>query len=73
MRCACDSTVELHGNAAEAYVREHLVEEAVDAVHCIVRYRCPDTGQLWILDAPHSELHGGGPPRLRRSSDSGSR
>src|SRR5262249_22979078 len=28
----------------------------------------PVTGELWLMDLPHSELQGGGPPRLRRSS-----
>ncbi len=57
---------ELNGNEADEYAREHLHEGAVDSVNWTVRYSCPDTGRLWILDAPHSELHGGGPPRLRQ-------
>jgi len=29
-------------------------------------YRDDATGETWILDYPHSELHGGGSPRLRK-------
>jgi hypothetical protein len=28
-------------------------------------YRDPVTGRLWELTWPQSDLHGGGPPRLR--------
>lgn len=71
MRCACGSLFELKGNQADEYAREHLDEIAVDPVNWTVRYGCPDTGRLWILDSPHSELHGGGSPRLRQLDAAG--
>jgi hypothetical protein len=71
MRCACDSLFELNGNEAEHYARQHLEEVATDPVNWTVRYRCPVTGRFWLLDSPHSELHGGGPPRLRQLDQDG--
>ena len=29
-------------------------------------YMDPSTGTRWIMDFPHAEYHGGGPPRLRK-------
>ena len=29
-------------------------------------YICNETGDIWLLDYPNSEQHGGGSPRLRR-------
>jgi hypothetical protein len=66
MNCACASLVELTGDAAEAYVREHLERLDLDPDTWSVRFRCPDTGHLWVRDFPRGELHTGGPPRLRR-------
>lgn len=71
MRCACSSLFWLEGNEAHGYAREHLAETAVDAVNWTVRYRCPDTGRLWLRDYPHSALHGGGPSRLRQLDAAG--
>ncbi len=71
MRCACGSLYELNGNEADDYAREHLTELEVDAVNWTVRYCCPDTGRPWLLDAPHSGWHGGGPPRLRQLDAAG--
>lgn len=28
-------------------------------------YICEETGNIWIMDYPHSDQHGGGSPRLR--------
>jgi len=66
VRCACDTLFELEGNEAKQYARDHLVEIEADAVNWTARYRCPDTGRLWLRDYPQSELHGGGPTRLRQ-------
>ena len=71
MRCACDSLVELHGEEAARYLREHLEKLDVDPVNWLVRYRCPDTGRLWIRDFPRGESQGGGPPRLRQLDQDG--
>jgi hypothetical protein len=40
-------------------------------VNWTARYRCPDTGALWIQDFPHGELQAGGPPRLRQLDGDG--
>ena len=44
---------------------ERLVKVAVDQSGWRLLYRDRNTGQLWQLDYPQSEMHGGGPPRLR--------
>jgi len=71
MSCACGSLFELIGNEAGQYAREHLERLEVDVVNWTERYRCPDTGRRWLLDAPWSGLHGGGPPRLRQLDQNG--
>lgn len=71
MRCACETLFELNDTAADDYAREHLEKLDVDLVNWTVRYRCPDTGRLWIRDFPHGELQAGGPPRLRQLDQDG--
>ena len=71
MRCACDSLVELHGDEAERYSREHVEKLDVDPLNWLVRYRCPDTGRLWIRDFPRGDPQAGGPPRLRQLHEDG--
>ncbi len=68
MECRCPDVEELDGAAAQDYVREHLEEIEVDKVQWEILYRCPVTAIEWLCDFPHSERHGGGPPRLRRLS-----
>jgi hypothetical protein len=66
MQCGCESIFELSGNEADQYADEHLEELAVDVVAWTVTYECPTKGLRWLRDYPQSELHGGGPPRLRQ-------
>lgn len=66
MKCACSSVFEMTGNEADQYANEHLVELKVDAVSWTVRYRCPETGRMWLRDSPYGEVQGSGPPRLRQ-------
>ena len=40
----------------------------VDSVAWETHYINDVTGEEWIKDYPHGELHGGGPPRLRRKT-----
>ena len=47
-------------------VTEHLEKLATDASGWTVLYREPESGNLWELSYPHSELHGGGPALLTR-------
>lgn len=65
MDCQCETLVRLDGNEALQYAREHLREVRVDSVNRETHYLCPATGIAWQIDYPHSELPGGGPPRLR--------
>jgi hypothetical protein len=57
---------EFNGNAAKDYAEAHLEEVEVDGVQWTITYRDPRDGSKWLMDYPHGELHGGGPPRLRR-------
>jgi hypothetical protein len=66
MDCQCKTTHVLEGNEAAAYADEHLVEVSVDSVNWTIDYVCPLTDIAWQKDYPHGELHGGGPPRLRK-------
>jgi hypothetical protein len=49
----------------EALTRTHLIKIDNDRSGWLTLYRDPDDGRFWELDYPQSELHGGGPPRLR--------
>jgi len=65
MKCQCDTATELCGVMAQSYAKNHLQKTFVDAENWLIEYVCPLTGKRWIMDYPHSELHGGGEPRLR--------
>jgi len=69
--CVCTTAVELTGDAAEAYVREHLERLELDPEDWSVRFRCPETGRRWVRDFPTGRPHSGGPPRLRRLDQDG--
>lgn len=51
-----------------ALTKSHLVEIGRDTSGWLTLYRDPGDGRFWELDYPQSELHGGGPPRLRAIS-----
>jgi hypothetical protein len=44
MDCRCDTTTELYGQEAAAYLADH-VRRAPDGT-----YSCPDTGKRWRVD-----------------------
>jgi Immunity protein 27 len=67
MTCECRDLAELNGSAAQDYARGHLDKLETDPVEWTIQYRCPETGAKWVMDHPHSELQGGGSPRLRRT------
>jgi hypothetical protein len=71
MRCACSDLFALEGAAVRSYAEEHLEKMSVDPVAWTTTYRCPETGRTWLLDHPHGELQGGGPPRLRQLDEHG--
>jgi len=51
--------------AIDEMLATKLEKIRVDPVNWIVVFRHRDTNQLWELRYPQSELHGGGPRRLR--------
>ena len=57
---------QLTGNAAKEFAASTLEKVRTNAADWTVEYRDPRDGSLWIMDYPQSELHAGGPPRLRR-------
>jgi len=68
MQCQCETLTELRGGMAISYIENHLKKVRVDAINWTTEYVCPITGKRWIKDYPHSELQGGGEPRLRMMS-----
>jgi hypothetical protein len=50
----------------ELLIAEYLISLGTDESGWDALYRDPITGRLWELTWPRSDLHGGGPPRLRR-------
>ncbi|MXN44210.1 hypothetical protein GR138_03350 [Shinella kummerowiae] len=59
-------------------MREYNGEEALSRTQVLIKIRTDTetwetefkdeaTGETWILDYPHSHLHGGGSPRLRKT------
>ena len=66
MECQCNQITELNGRRAQDYVKEHLVKTQVYSEAWEIKYQCPKTGASFIKDFPHSELQGGGHPRLRK-------
>ena len=57
---------ELLGNAARDFADEHLEQVDKDLVNWTIEYRDRRDGSVWLMDYPHRELQGGGPPRLRK-------
>ncbi len=57
---------ELHGTEAVKYATERLTKVKSDANGWTIDYVDDATGDVWVMDYPNSELHGGGSPRLRR-------
>jgi hypothetical protein len=58
---------QLRGEVALTFARANLKEMKVDAEKWETEYLDEKTGEIWILDYPESELHGGGSPRLRKT------
>lgn len=62
---------ELHGAEARAYADQHLQKVKENSESWEIEYVDPETGQKWVMDFPHGEYHGGGPPRLRLVEEEG--
>jgi hypothetical protein len=58
--------LELVGSKALEYANAHLRKVRVIAEKWETEYEDVITGDVWLLDYPHSQLHGGGEPRLRK-------
>lgn len=71
MACGRMTVSELWDDEARALIRSGLEQLEVRAEGWEVLYRCLARGTLWLEDYPHSEEHGGGPMRLRITSESG--
>lgn len=55
-------------NGEEALSRtQRLTKTRIDSETWETEFRDDATGETWILDYPHSNLHGGGSPRLRKT------
>lgn len=65
MKCRCNEIDCLKGVEAQHYAKKHLQQVRIDSINWETEYVCLDTGKHWLEDYPHSEYHGGGPPRLR--------
>jgi hypothetical protein len=66
MDCICEreSTLQLRGNEAWAYVRGHLGEPLVGKPHGKRIYRCQATGVVWL---PTDETQAPSKFRIRRA------
>jgi len=66
-----DGKVAARGDAAtiDEMLATKLEEVRTDATNWLVIFRHRETNQLWELSYPQSELHGGGPRRLRLMSE----
>jgi hypothetical protein len=55
-------------NGEEALSRtQRLTKIRTDTETWETEFRDDATGETWTLDYPHSNLHGGGSPRLRKT------
>ena len=66
--CKCKDREQYEGATAIEYTRKYLTMLEADSTTWVIEYVCRDCGTRWTEDYPHSELHGGGPPRLRKST-----
>ena len=55
---------DLATNRINWLINERLERLGSDKSGWDILFRDPQDGRLWELTYPHSELHGGGPPRL---------
>jgi len=69
IKCQCEEIDQLDGRKAQDYARQHLTKISVDGTKWETHYTCPQTGIQWVMGYPQSEAQGGGPPRLRKSSN----
>ncbi len=65
MMCVCRGMDQLPADQVQRYVEAHLTEMDRDPETWVIVYECPRTGVRWLGDFPHSQMHGGGPMRLR--------
>jgi len=59
---------EYTGVEAQRFAKRHLKLVRVDKRGWEFEYIDPKTGEIWIMDYPFGDAHGGGPPRLRKVS-----
>lgn len=56
-------SLEMEDREAIDFAERHLRKLRVDASGWMVEYEDPNTGEIWVMDYPHGEYHGGGSPR----------
>lgn len=67
VKCRCNSTELIVDPDADEYVLGHLTYvRTLQPGSWEDEFVCLETGAKWLADHPHSELHGGGPQRLRK-------
>lgn len=54
------------GAEAIDFAEKHLKKIKSNPDTWETEYICEETGDIWLLDYPNSEQHGGGSPRLRK-------
>lgn len=67
-RCKCETIDVSDDPWVYGYAKSHLTELSVDLSEWHAYYKCPITGICFVMDWPHSHLHGGGWPRISRDS-----
>ena len=61
----------IYGNEVNNFFKSHKLRISWTSPDgWTVRYVDDSTGDLWELTYPHSECHGGGPPLLKRVTQS---
>jgi hypothetical protein len=61
-----ENRTEFRGAEAVEYANTRLRKVKIAPEKWETEYEDPSTGEKWLLDYPHSELQGGGEPRLRK-------
>lgn len=63
--CKCGENDQYEGNDGIEFLKK-LQKVSVSETGWEVLYKCPDCNEYWELSYPQSELHGGGPPLVKK-------
>ena len=68
-----NNDIQIDGNAVSEFIQIHALRKTGSRDGgWTIEYIDDRTGVAWELTYPHSEWHGGGPPRLQRTSQKAS-